>query len=76
MDRKQYREARRIIRDNGMIAYRWLAAEHGSLNMEALRDLENAQDWLAERADIVDSCNRKGISYTFGHLANHKQDHA
>jgi hypothetical protein len=27
-----------------------------------LRDLSDAQDWLAERADIINWCQRNGVS--------------
>lgn len=53
MNKTQYRAARRLIRDNGAFAYKWLGAAG-----EQLRDLANAQDWLAERADIVAYCRR------------------
>lgn len=64
MNRKAYRRARRIIRDNGRIAYRWLG-EDG----EKLRALADSQDWLAERADIVAYCQRQGVECTVRHTA-------
>jgi hypothetical protein len=57
MTRTEYKRARRIIRDNGRIAYRWLGE-----NGEKLRELADTQDWLAERADIVAYCKRKNIA--------------
>ena len=57
MNKTQYRAARRLIRDNGAFAYKWLGQDG-----EALRDLANAQDWLAERADIVAYCRRDGLA--------------
>lgn len=64
MNRKQYKAARRLIRDNGRIAYRWLG-----LVGEELRALATEQDWLAERADIVAYCRRQGIECTVRHTA-------
>jgi len=57
MNRTEYRQARRLIRDNGTYAYRWLGAVG-----EALRNLANEQDWLRERADIVAWCKREGCA--------------
>ncbi len=57
MTKTEYRQARRLIRDNGRAAYNWLGAVG-----EALRDLADAQDWLAERADIVAWCKRDGVA--------------
>jgi len=57
MTRTEYRKARRLIRDNGAYAYRWLGADG-----ERLRNLANEQDWLAERADIVAWCKREGCA--------------
>lgn len=57
MNRTEYRQARRLIRDNGTAAYRWLGAVG-----EALRNLANEQDWLRERAGIVAWCKREGCA--------------
>ena len=57
MNRTQYHAARRMIRENGRIAYRWLGADG-----DKLRDLADDQDWLAERADIIAYCKREGIA--------------
>jgi hypothetical protein len=64
MNRKQYQAARRLIRDNGRAAYRWLGADG-----EKLQGLADVQDWLAERADIVAYCKRQGIPCTARHTA-------
>ena len=57
MTKTEYRKARRLIRDNGRSAYNWL----GNVGA-ALRDLADAQDWMAERADIVAWCKREGVA--------------
>lgn len=62
MTKTEYRKARRLVRDNGRCAYRWLGA-----NGEVLRDLANQKDWLAERADIVRYCSREGIHCSVRH---------
>ncbi len=54
--KETYRNARRLIRDNGRSAYRWLG-DFG----EALQNLANEQDHLQERADIIAWCKREGI---------------
>jgi hypothetical protein len=62
MTKQQYRRARRMIRDNGRSAYAWIAQQMGGdwTVANKLRDLADAQDWMAERADIVGWCKRKG----------------
>lgn len=48
MNRTQYRKARRLIRDNGRYALRWLPKDHATV-MEAVTAKTN--DLLTERAD-------------------------
>ena len=48
MNRTQYRKARRLIRDNGRFALRWLPADQAEA-MNAL--LAKPADLIAERAD-------------------------
>lgn len=48
MNRTQYRTARRMIRDNGRYALRWLPADQAAA-MNAL--LAKPNDLIAERAD-------------------------
>lgn len=62
MNRTEYRQARRLIRDNGRSAYAWIATMFGWAVAEALRDLADAQDWMAERADIVGWARREGVA--------------
>jgi len=62
MTKTEYRQARRLIRDNGRSAYAWIAQMFGWAVADALRDLADAQDWMAERADIVAWCKRDGIA--------------
>jgi hypothetical protein len=65
MNRAEYQEARRLLRDNGAYAFRWIKDEAAR---EALRDLRNGQDWLAERAQIVSYCQSHGHAYNFNNL--------
>ena len=48
MNRTQYRQARRLVRDNGRFALRWLPADQAAA-MNAL--LAKTNDLIAERAD-------------------------
>jgi len=48
MNRNQYRQARRLIRDNGRFALRWLPADQAAA-MNAL--LAKTDDLISERAD-------------------------
>ena len=65
MNRTQYKQARRLIRDNGNYALRWLEPDHA----EIMHDLQAGKDKLAERASIVAYCRRENIDYNFRHLA-------
>jgi hypothetical protein len=65
MNRAEYQEARRLLRDNGRYAFRWIKDEAAR---EALRDLRDGQDLLAERASLIDWCKRNGHAYNFNHL--------
>lgn len=59
MTRYEYREARRLIRDNGFQAMKWLAP-HVADAMDSL--YFQMKDRLAERENIVQYCRREGIS--------------
>lgn len=48
MNRTEYRQARRLIRDNGRFALRWLPSDQAAA-MNAL--LAKTNDLIAERAD-------------------------
>ena len=65
MTRTEYRQARRLIRDNGRYAFRWIKDEAARA---ALLDLRDAQDLLAERATLVNWCRRERLAYNFNHL--------
>lgn len=66
MTRQQYREARRLIRDNGLYALCWMKGEQFSA-MDALVTIQASEDHLAERADIVAYCQREGLACTVRH---------
>lgn len=70
MTRTQYRQTRRLIRDNGRAALSWI---QGDARVEwdvLLFNIQDAKDLLAERQDIATYCKRSGFAYTFRHLAN------
>lgn len=69
MNRTQYRRARRLIRDNGRAALKWLDTKAREA-MERLMDEANSKDALAERADIVAYCQRLGTHCTPMHTAD------
>ena len=56
----EYRKARRLIRENGRCAFRWLTPEVFVV-MDILQVIQDGKDRLAERADIVAYCARQGI---------------
>lgn len=58
----EYLQARRLIRDNGRYAIRWMRPRLASL-MDVLY-WGQAHDRLAERAEIVEWCKREGINCT------------
>lgn len=65
MTKAEYRKARRLIRDNGRYALRWLVPEVAKV-MDVLVFGQQC-DWLAERADIVGYCRREGVPCTVRH---------
>lgn len=65
MTKTEYRQARRLIRDNGRYALRWLGEEAARV-MDVLVFGQQC-DWLAERADIVAYCRREGLPCTVRH---------
>lgn len=69
MNRTQYRLARRLIRDNGRAALKWLDTKAREA-MERLINEGHATDALAQRADIVAYCQRIGTYCTPMHTAD------
>lgn len=61
MTRTEYRKARRLIRDNGRYALRWMRADVFAV-MDTLLAIQDSADRLAVRADIVAYCRRQGIA--------------
>lgn len=62
MNRTQYRQARRLVRDNGRYALNWMG-ERARREMEHLLfNVQDRTDWMAERADIVAYCRREGLN--------------
>ncbi len=69
MNRTQYRQARRLLRDNGRAALKWLDGMARDV-MERLIDERNSTDMLAERADVEAYCKRIGTYCTPLHTAD------
>ena len=67
MNRQEYRDCRKLIKDNGRYALRWLTPEQSN-TFEELLYVQDSTDRLAERASIVSWCNRENVSYNFRHL--------
>ena len=59
MNKTEYRNARRLVADNGYAAMKWMDAATRAV-MERLRDEKRSNDSLAERADVVAYCKREG----------------
>jgi len=68
--RTEYKQTRRLIRDNGRYALRWI---QGQARIEwdvLLFNIQDSKDPLSERQSIVAYCKREGVAYTFHHLSN------
>lgn len=60
MTKTQYRQARRLVRDNGRCALNWMDGPT-RLAMDTLQDSKDSKDRLAERADIVNYFKKLGV---------------
>lgn len=60
MNKATYIKARRMLRDNGRCALRWLDDKTKAAMEHLLFNVQDSTDWLAERADIVAWCKREG----------------
>ena len=67
MTRQEYREIRKLIKDNGRYALRWLTPEQFRI-FDALLFIQDATDPLAERASIISWCQRDSVPYNFRHI--------
>ena len=59
ISKQEYRQARRLLRDNGKAAIGWMTPKHAEV-MDALT-FGQGKDRLAERTDIVAYCKRDGL---------------
>ena len=66
MTRAEYNKNRRLVKDNGWFALRWMTGRVLA-EFEALREIGKYKDPLAERADIVGYCRRIGIPCNVRH---------
>jgi hypothetical protein len=70
MNRSTYRQARRMVRENGRYALNWMQHDVRTVFDHLLFNTQDATDLLAEREWIVRYCKRENLSYTFRNLAN------
>ena len=73
MNKTEYRQARRLLRDNGRYALRWVSERTRMELSHLLFNIQDSTDYLAERADVVAWCTRDKVPYNFRHLAIGKQ---
>lgn len=66
MNKTTYLAARRLIRDNGRSALRWMG-EAVRAEMDRLLTVQDTTDWLAERASILDYCAVVGCDVNVRH---------
>ena len=59
ISKQEYRQARRLLRDNGKAAIRWMSPKQAEV-MDVLT-FGLGKDRLAERAEIVAYCKRDGL---------------
>lgn len=62
MNKQQYQKSRKLIRENGLYALRWMNHESRNI-MKRLSSQQN--DKLQERNELVQYCNTNNINYTF-----------
>lgn len=66
MTRKEYRFAKKLIRQNGERAgMRWMCGLPIYDDMKRLLGIQDQRDPLAERAFVIAMCKREGIQYNF-----------
>jgi hypothetical protein len=68
MNKTQYKQARKTIRENGTYALRWLDTATRDI-MEQVIDENKSTDKLAIRQSVVAYCLRENVEYNFRHLA-------
>ena len=64
MNKQQYRVSRRLVRDNGQYALSWMSREARDV-WEQL--IYQGKDWLQERANIIQYCQREGLECNIRH---------
>ena len=69
MTKSEYKAARRLIRDNGRYALRYLDDSIREEFDHLLFNIQDSTDYLLERQDIVTHCRRENIYFNFRHLA-------
>lgn len=67
MNRRAYRAARRLLRDNGRYALRWMSDDERR-TMRALLAIQDSTDRLAERAEWCAIYRREGVTWSAGYL--------
>lgn len=69
MTKTEYRKVRKLIRENGRYALRWLTDEAKATMDHLLFNIQDSTDRLAERASIVAYCKREGIYCNVRHTS-------
>lgn len=69
MTKQEYREQRRLLRDNGRYALNWMSDELREQWDHLLFNIQDSKDELQERQDVVAWCKREKIEYNFRHLS-------
>ena len=71
MNKQQYKQARRIVRDNGRYGIKFLHQISEQVYQEFkayVFNIADTNDRLKEREDIVNWCRREGLQYNFRQL--------
>lgn len=68
MTKTEYKQARRLVRDNGCNALNWIPRQI-AMEMDMVLDQLNATDPLAERAEIIAWCQREGLPCNVRHTS-------
>lgn len=66
INRSEYKKARRLVRDNGYHALRWMTCDAAAV-MAKLRCINDETDQLEERADIYRMFRKVGINCNVRH---------
>lgn len=72
INKLEYQNARREVRDNGYFALKWMRYDIAAV-MAKLRCIKDETDPLEERASIIAYCKRVGAECNVRHTAARKE---